>query len=269
VIYLERRPVAPLDGCIRVLWYVRAEDLPRRRERILPSGCTQVLLNLERDYLWECPDVGEAYHMPPALVVGARSRYEIIDSSDMNDLIGIAFYPGGFAPFASDRADGFSHQNTALEDVWGTGAQSLRDQLRDMRTPQAKLDALERFLVERFLGKLERKRVVEFALRRFCQNPVVASVKQVAHETGWSERRFSQIFREEVGLAPKVWCRIQRFQRVVQQLHGGMDVRLAEVALDCGYYDQSHLANEFRAFSGMDATSYSRRRGRWAGQIPE
>jgi AraC-like DNA-binding protein len=269
VIYLERRPVAPLNRCIRVLWYVQGDDFPDGRERILPNGCVQVILNLKRDYLCECSEIGAAFLLPPALVVGARSHYEIIDTSDMGELMGIAFYPGGFTPFAADAADGFSNQSVALEDVWGRDARAIRDRLREMPTPQAKLDALECFLIDRFRKKLERKRVVEFALQRFTRNPVVASVKQVAGETGWSERRFSQIFREEVGLAPKVWCRIQRFQRVVRQLHDSIDIRLADVALDCGYYDQSHLANEFRAFSGIDATSYTNRRSRWAGQIPE
>jgi AraC-like DNA-binding protein len=54
----------------------------------------------------------------------------------------------------------------------------------------------------------------------------------------------------------------------VLQLHAGVDLPWAEMALDCGYYDQSHFANEFRAFSGIDATTYSARRTLWANHIP-
>ncbi len=108
---------------------------------------------------------------------------------------------------------------------------------------------------------------VQFALRYFAHNPSIASVNETARQIGWSERRFSQVFREEVGLAPKVWCRIQRFQRAVRQLHAGVDIPWAELALDCGYYDQSHFANEFRLFSGVDATTYSARRTLWANHI--
>ncbi len=75
------------------------------------------------------------------------------------------------------------------------------------------------------------------------------------------------MFREEVGLAPKTWLRVQRFQRAVQQLYAGVDVRWAELALDCGYYDQAHFANEFRAFSGVDATTYTAQRTQWANHI--
>ena len=107
----------------------------------------------------------------------------------------------------------------------------------------------------------------EFAVSKLGGAAGVATVREVARSTGWSERRFSQVFREEVGLPPKVWCRIQRFQRAVQQLHAGADMQWADLALDCGFYDQSHFANEFKAFSGIDATTYSALRSRWANHI--
>lgn len=274
VFYLERTPGAPLDAFIRVLWYARAMDLPHARERVLPSGCVQVILNLARDFLLDCREGEAARQRPPVLVVGARSVYEIIDSSDMADLIGMVFAPGGFAGFAGDAVDLLSNRTVDLEDVWGMPVRGLRDRLREIPTPEGRLRCLEGFLVERFAPRLTRhgpwrQGEVEFAVRAFAVAPAIATVRDVARQTGWSERRFSQVFREQVGLTPKTWCRVQRFQRAVRALHLGRDVRWAELALDCGYYDQSHFANEFRAFSGIDATTYSeRRQGPWANHIP-
>lgn len=272
LLYLERIPAAPLDGFVRSMWYAQARPAAHRRERVLPTGRVQVILNLARDFLLDCPEGMGDERMPPALVVGARSIYENIDGSDMADLIGMVFKPGGFATFASDAVDLFSNRSVGLEEVWGRGARELRDRLREAATPKARMDCLERFLLERFAMRLlqpERWRggEVEFALRQFQRAPSIATVREMARTTGWSERRFSQVFREEVGLSPKTWCRVQRFQRAVQQLHAGVEVRWAELALDCGYYDQSHFANEFRAFSGIDATTYSASRTRWANHI--
>lgn len=277
MLYLERIPAAPLTGFVRMLWYARAEDVAHRRERVLPSGCVQVILNLARDFLLDCPE-GELAHMTsPSLIVGARSVYEIVDCSDMADLIGVIFEPGGFAAFASDAVDLFSNRNVPLEDIWGGQAQILRERLREVPTPGARLRCFEGFLLQR-LGAYflrdnisrhgpPRRSVVEFALGQFARAPGVSTVSDVAKATGWSERRFSQIFREQVGLSPKVWCRIQRFQRTVRLLHAGGDVPWAELALNCGFYDQSHFANEFRAFSGIDATTYSAGRTQWANHI--
>lgn len=273
VLYLERIPAAPLNGFIRTLWYARATDVDHNRERVLPSGCVQVILNLARDFLLDCPEGESDLRMPPALVVGARSVYEIIDTSDMADLIGIVFEPSGFGIFAGDAVDLFTNRTTALEDVWGVSARILRDRLRELPMPLARLRCLEAFLADRLAPRITRhgpwrSAEVAFALTHFAQAPAIASVRETARRIGWSERRFSQVFREEVGLTPKTWCRVQRFQCALRQLHSGVEVPWAELALDCGYYDQSHFANEFRAFSGIDATTYSVQRTRWANHIP-
>lgn len=270
MLFLERIPAAPLSQHIRVLWYAKAPDVAHRRERVLPTGCTQIILNLERDYLLDCPEGGVDCRMPAALVVGARSVYEVVETSDMADLIGIVFAPGGLPAFASDAADLFSNRSVALECIWGRDAEGLRDRLRGVGTPHGRLECLERFLWRRFGDKVvsrNRSPQVNFALRHFAELPSVASVRATARQIGWSERRLSQVFREQVGLTPKVWCRVQRFQRAVRELHAGVEVRWAELALDCGYYDQSHFANEFRAFSGVDVSTYSLRRTRWANHI--
>ncbi len=267
MLYFERIPTGPLARYVRVLWYARDHDLVPRRERILPSGCLQVILNLARNFLLDCPTGSRDRRMPPALIVGARSVYEIVDASDMADLIGIVFAPGGFVSFAGDAVHHFSNQSVPLADVWGSSSDCLRDHLLQLTGPKARLDCLERFLADRLPAQPSMNRMVEFAVDRFRSRPHIATVRDVARSTGWSERRFSQVFREQVGLSPKTWCRIQRFQRAVRQLHAGVDVRWAELALDCGYYDQSHFANEFRAFSGIDATTYSAGRTQWANHI--
>lgn len=272
MLYLQRTPAAALAPFIRMLWYARVDQAAHERERILPTGRVQVILNLARDYVLDCGEGHPDVRRPPALVVGARSVYEIVDTSDMADLIGIVFSPGGFSAFASDAAHYFSNQTVALDAIWAGDTQPLRDRLREIDSPAGRLQCLEQFLVARFASRLDRRQrppQIQFALRYFAHNPSIASVGETARQIGWSERRFSQVFREEVGLTPKVWCRIQRFQHAVRQLHAGADIRWAELALDCGYYDQSHFANEFRAFSGVDATTYSARRTAWANHISD
>jgi AraC-like DNA-binding protein len=273
VIYLEHTPAPPLNRFVRILWYAHAPQPGHQRERILPTGNTQVILNLARDFLLDCPEGEQARPAAASQVVGARTVYEIVDTSDMANLIGVVFRPGGFPLFAGDAADRFSNRSVDLEDLWGLRARALRDRLRELESPAARLQCLEAFLAEKCAAgraglTMVRLPAIDFALRSFGQAPCVSSVSEVARTVGWSERRFSQVFREQVGLSPKVWCRVQRFQSVVRQLHAGVEVPWPELALECGYYDQSHFANEFRAFSGIDATTYTRLRGTpWMNHI--
>jgi AraC-like DNA-binding protein len=274
LLFLEHTPAPPLNRFVRSNWYARAPQPGHRVERILPTGNTQVLINLANDYLHDCQEGKPLRKSPPAVIAGGRSVYEIVNTADMADLIGIVFEPGRFPAFVSDAADLFSNRFVDLEDVWGTPARSLRDRLRELATPEQRLLCFERFLAETFAARTLRSRpvqhcAVDYALRRFASAPSLVTVRDVARNTGWSERRFSQVFREQVGFSPKVWCRIRRFQRVVEHLHADVDVPWSKLALDCGFYDQSHFANEFRAFSGIDATTYvTGGRTAWANHVP-
>src|SRR5580700_8911934 len=275
MIYLEREPGPELRPWVRVLWYARGADFGHQRERVLPTGRAQVILNLARDFFIDCVEGVAASSSAPALMVGQRSVFEIIDTSDLADLIGIVFEPGALPVFLADAADQMTNRSVALADVWpNVGA--LRDRLRELPGPETRVRCLEGYLRDRFarrrgLGDRTGAAVhpaVEFALREVGRSPSVAKVAAVAESTGWSARRFSQVFREQVGFTPKAWCRIQRFPRVVRQLQSGDAVRWPEVALACGFYDQSHLANEFRAFSGISPTTYAADPGRvWANHV--
>jgi AraC-like DNA-binding protein len=272
VFYREHIPGAPLNRFVRILWYSQAPEIGHGRERVLPNGCAHLILNLKRDYLYDCPEGQPERRIAPALVVGSRSVYEIVARTDMAELIGVLFEPGGFAAFAEDTVDQFSNRSIGLEDLCGPQVRALRDRLREATNPRTRLGLLETFLCERMAGRLEDPasaldEAVRYALGRFQQAPSMATVRDVARSTGWSERRFSQVFREQVGHSPKAWCRIQRFQYAVKRLHAGAEVGWAQLALDCGFYDQSHFANEFRAFSGVDATTYSALKTQWSNHI--
>jgi AraC-like DNA-binding protein len=276
VFYAERIPAAPLFPLVRVLWYARAPDLGHRRERVLPTGRVQIIINLGRDFLHDCSTDVPDHRTAPSLIVGGRSVYEIVDSSDMTDLIGVSFAPGGFGAFVHDASDLFSNRSVPLEDACSAEGRQLRERLIEAGSVNARFACLEQFLCERLAAsdrsslarmRVSRQGAVEFALGRFRRAPSMTTVSEVAGGIGWSERRFSQVFREEVGLAPKVWCRIQRFQRAVRMMHAGRDVPWSELSLDCGFYDQAHFSNEFRAFSGVNPTAYSAQRTIWANHI--
>ncbi|MGA7343717.1 MAG: DUF6597 domain-containing transcriptional factor, partial [Terracidiphilus sp.] len=149
MLYLERIPAAPLDRFVRMLWYARAPEIGHRRERVLPTGRAQAILNLARDYLLDCPEGLPERREAPALLVGGRSIYEIVSSSDMADLVGVVFEPGGFAAFAGDAVDRFSNRSVPLDAVWGGGVRALRDSLREAPDAQAKFRCLEEFLLGR------------------------------------------------------------------------------------------------------------------------
>jgi len=97
---------------------------------------------------------------------------------------------------------------------------------------------------------------VQYALEVFACTPRVPRVDRIAREAGLSRRRFTQLFREQIGLTPKLFCRVQRFQTALKQIGSGASVDWAQLALTAGYYDQAHLAHEFQDFSGLSPSAY-------------
>jgi AraC-like DNA-binding protein len=102
----------------------------------------------------------------------------------------------------------------------------------------------------------DQHRAVDFALCRFMDQPRAATVAGVTDQIGLSPKRFIQVFRDQTGFTPKVFCRIRRFQQALDRIAGVKTVDWANVALDCGYFDQAHFIHDFRAFSGINPTTY-------------
>jgi transcriptional regulator GlxA family with amidase domain len=87
-----------------------------------------------------------------------------------------------------------------------------------------------------------------------------ASIGELAAELGWSHRRLIARFREQIGLAPKTVARVLRFDRAVATLGGSTCRGLAEIARDCGYFDQAHLNRDFRELAGTTPSLFLRSR---------
>ncbi len=269
MVYLERNPHPALAPFIKTLWYARDPHASHRHERVLPSAHAQVVISLARDYLTDANHPTDPLqHTPAALFLGIYTRHQQIDTIDLAELIGISFHPGGTLPFFPSNTQLFTNCETSIEDIWGRTSEDLRSDLREAPTPWQKFAILESALRHRLNQSKfqQRNPTIHHALTRL--NHTTTTIAELTRHLGLSPRRLSQLFREQVGVSPKVYCRIQRFQDAVQQMHHGADVHWAELALACGYYDQSHFANDFHAFSGLSPTHYSATQRRWSNHIP-
>lgn len=271
MLYLERSPHPALAPFIKTLWYACDPHATHRHQRVLPNGHAQIVISLARDYLTDANHPTDPLqHSPAAIFLGLYSRHQQIDTIDLTELIGILFHPGGTTPFFPDNTHLFTNCETALDALWGRAASNLRNDLRAARTPAQKFDLLDFALRHRLTQSTTPRRspTIGYALTHLHRAPGTTTIAALTRDIGISPRRLSQLFREQIGVSPKLYCRIQRFQQAVQQIHRGDDIRWSQLALTCGYYDQSHFANDFHAFSGLSPTHYSTAHRPWANHIP-
>ena len=115
---------------------------------------------------------------------------------------------------------------------------------------------LEHALLSRLREGVEKHYALSAALEMFGRNQGGPIVREAAKYLGLSQRRFIQVFKTEVGLTPKLFSRIQRFQQTRAYIRHRSSLDWAVVAVDLGYFDQSHLIREFVEFSGLRPTDY-------------
>ncbi len=265
MLYLEHSPGPQLAPFIRKLWYVCSPGVLSGCERVLPTGNAQLILNLASDHCTGFTATGDRIPQSPTLLVGAQTSAQLIAVSDLAELIGVVFRPGGLRCFFPEPADRFSFAETPLDTVWRQAA-SLRNQLRQAATPAARFTLLERALLSR-LNPRPRNPAVQHALSLIHRAAPGLTVAGLARTTGRSPRRLSSLFREEVGLTPKTYLRLTRFNRALRSLHAGCDLPWAELALACGYTDQPHFSNDFHSFSGITPTTYIRSQRPWTNHL--
>jgi AraC-like DNA-binding protein len=236
----------------------RASSRPHGLERILPTGAAQLIVNLKEDRtrLYETDPPHRCVSTCGTILAGVQSRYQIIDTAEQEYVAGVAFRPGGSTAFVRAPAHETRDVNTPLEFLWNRQRTAdLREQLVERDDPDAQLDAIENALQER-LRPGSMHPAIDFALGAFDRVPTAAKIGAVTNAVGMSAKRFIERFTREVGVSPKRYCRIRRFQRALVRAHRGERVDWPQLALDCGYWDQAHFIHEFRLFSGLTPTGY-------------
>ena len=252
-------PSAPLSQLIQCFWYWEGTPLTHAKERLMPTGEASVIFNLREEpiriYDWSNLDRFETFGQ--AVLAGARSEPFVIDTLQQERVFGIQFRAGGSFPFFRPPSSEVENRNLSLDCVWNAAASTMRERLLEAESVSAMFAVAEDVLTQQLVRPLELHPAVALAARRFSTNPHTATVGAVLDDIGLSHRRFSQLFYDQTGLTPKVFCRVRRFQRVLHHIHTARTVEWTQIALDCGYYDQAHFIHDFQSFSGFTPTGYT------------
>ncbi|MEW2613909.1 AraC family transcriptional regulator [Streptomyces sp. NPDC047880] len=266
---LTVRPSAPaLVPLIGAMGYAEAR-FAHAVELALPTGAAQLLVNLDADALSSSTRKGADRRTGGAALHGPFSEPALIDPAQQRAVLWVAFRPAGAHPFLAAPVSAVRDELVGLDRLWGTDGVVLRERLLGAVAaggPKAALRMLETTLLERALRPLEPDPAVRLAAALLDRGTPVA---EVADRLGWTARRLARRCTAQLGLAPKQYARVRRFQRLLRRVnagHGPPD--WAVLAADCGYHDQAHLIHEFRALAGITPTAYVPRSPRETNHVP-
>jgi AraC-like DNA-binding protein len=259
--FRTHRPGPPLCEFIEDFWFYDGYLSPHARERILPSGTFELVFNLREDQLriYDSVRPGPCRRFSGAVFSGPYAGFFGSDAAEEVSIMGVHFSPGGAFPFLGVSAGDLGDTHVDLSELWKARAAELHARLVVAATVSERFRLLQQALVSRLFRPLNHHAAVATALYTFQHAPTRIRTRELADDAGLSERRFIDVFRAEVGMTPKLFARVHRFNRVLATAREVAAPDWAELAFEYGYFDQSHLIRDFVAFSGISPADYVRR----------
>jgi AraC-like DNA-binding protein len=246
VTYREISPGPEAAEFVRFYWVLEDEpgSGPGAVQRVVPDGAAELILNVADPF--ESFSDGQWRRQPAAFLAGQITGPLLLRPNGRAGIVGVRFTAQGAGRLLGVPMHLTTDRAPAVGELDGALARALESAI-DCHGANARAARVEAVLVRRYRSRSRADLVVDEAVRQLDGGAV--SVGEAAGRMGISTRQLERRFRALVGLSPKRFERIRRFQRVFQAIErGGM--AWAGAAADCRYFDQAHLVRDFREFAG-------------------
>jgi AraC-like DNA-binding protein len=249
--YSEWRP-HHLAGLVEVVWYFKGPTSSARK-RVLPNGMVEMLVNFGEPY--RTISGAEPELLKTAWLAGLQSGPMVSAQPPRQDVMGVRLCPAGAYALLGEPMREISELVVDLEDLVGRAADELSERCYEAPSVEERLRRAADWVSERVMKTRGIDPAIAWAAGRIEQSGGAVSIAELRRHTGLSKTRLAEAFRDQIGLAPKLYARVVRFRRAAALLQKGAEP-LVEVALAAGYYDQPHMNAEFRELSGLSPTEF-------------
>ena len=232
LVYREHAPDAPLKPFVECLWSATAGAAVREHV-VPPDGCVDIIFTA-------------GGRLDAVGTMTTRQHFTLPAGAEVT---GIRFRPGRGRAFLRVPPGKLTDLQISLHESWGAAAAQLQRQLEDAGS-----------LLERLALLASAARAVQTAvtpLQRAISAIGAADLDAVADQAGLSPRQFRRRCLEESGLTPKHLARVLRFRLALRKIDAGQCSTGADLAAECGYYDQAHFIHDFREFQGCTPGEYA------------
>lgn len=235
--YLECRPLGALAPYVDCGW-VRSNTAGGAL-RVMPDGCVDLFVTAEG----------------AVMVSGPATTFYDQCAGTEGAMIGLRLRPGAAAAVLGHPVSELRDTQIRVDSVFGTSASGLAEDVLEANAFRQRV-ALLAAVLARYVVKIDPvvDQPVAHSIEMLRVHPA-RSVSDVASSVGLSERQLRRRFDAAVGFGPKRLGRIFRFQRLLDLIHAGDHrIRWADLAIEAGYADQSHLISECLALAGAAPT---------------
>ena len=239
-------PSKELQPFVRYYWILRVTADGIVSQRTLPTGCVSLIFHRkERLFSSNLSDL-----QPLSFICGQETVFSDVRSIGETEMIVVVFQPHTSKLFFNHPISLFRNLNISIIDTEDKELIELSNRIEDSMNNETCIKFIESFLLNKIIvnPSYYLPRLSE-VIKSINFSPNI-STKELAHIACLSEKQFSRVFSDNIGLSPKEFSRIIRIQRALSILQNSPRINFAQLAYDCGYTDQSHMIKEFKQFSG-------------------
>ena len=238
------KPYQELEPFIHFYWELRGNELERKWERVFPDGCAGIILNLGDACLTDNGSVLMAFGK--TYVVGAMTSFKDSFIDTDTHLVGVCLKPATFANFFN-----YASQNELVND---TIELEKSNSFHIDKTLENPFGYFDQFFSER---KKSKNNQLQPALNDIHATNGQISIYELAKRNFTTVRQLERSFKKLIGLTPKEYSNIIRFQHALSLIkHSKQNRSLLDIAFECGYYDHSHLSNEIKRNTGLSPSLF-------------
>lgn len=263
-------PNPPLNHFVERFIYHEGYQPLHSVDRFLPDGNVEIIIDLHDTpkFIYDNETLKEIQAVSQVWASGVRTEPISIHSGKDAAMMIIAFKRGMAYPFFPLPMSELLDSVVEADLIWGREFSELREQIADNKSTPKKFQIVEDFLCRRFFHKFTIDPCIEYALSNIIQRPDQLSLKLLSEKIGYSQKHFISIFRDQVGITPKAYLKIMRFQRAIIEIENIAEINWSMISQDCGFYDQSHFINDFKVFSGFTPEEYCQRKNNFLNYVP-
>lgn len=215
-------------------------------QRLVPFGCSALCFYRgHRTY-----SLSENEYLPPSHLYSIVTAYTDITMSGGVDFVSIVFQPAGASVFFEPPLDELNNSYVSTDSLNDKQLYDLDQRLNETSDVHQCVALIEKFLTHRIhhLQKYEDQRM-DAVIHSICRGET--DINRLAENACLGYKQFKRVFTENMGINPKKYLQIRRFQKLHHSFQQHTEASLSQLAEECGYYDKSHLIKELKEFSGL------------------
>jgi AraC-like DNA-binding protein len=256
---IEHQPPAPLRDIVsRYSGYVEKTEAPFLQRQVPGTRVPFIIPFGPELEVAGSRQRGNLRAVEGGFVAGIGDSYAVTSFSGTSAGIQVDFSPLVARAICGVPMSELSGRILDLEDVFGVEGSHLAEAVRDAEVWEQRFALIDLFLVRRLAQAALPSKGAVWAWSKLKKSGGRASASELAQGLGWSHKRLIREFRDQVGLPPKTVARVIRFEKLNQKLAAATGVCWADLAADCGYFDESHLFRDVVQFTGRTPREHLR-----------